>query len=315
MKELKQFIKESLLDDVDTASKGIDKAIIKRIEDWAKSNIIIWKELKDKSGVRVDPETGEILLPKSSKIFIKCPVIAGATFSTDNKPGELHLSKPTESDLIAICGKIDRKHEYNLILIDMMFDKFPSELDKMSGELTISTPNDSVKNIDFNNINLNLRWLDMIFPSFGPGINVSGIRNVNIVPKKKIREKMRIQNAILKDNFGTINISSAGMKSDAKFDLVNVHGAPDALKNLKYAECLRLKDCSEFDLSKCDCDNLELWGVNDSFNYDFLPKKLKYLHIKTVGYSGDLDSKLNDIKNKIKSTVDELIVDGIKVKI
>ena len=284
---LRESIKESIMDGMNGIAKAQDKATIQGIKNWVKSNVS-----KDKGRIKIDSKTGEITLPDASYINIKCPVVEGASFASFD-PYSVWLTNPTESDLATICGNIDRKNEYSLRLQYIELTSFPKELDGMSGELVIDTFR---KDIDFNDVNLNLQKLNLD----GANVTVSGTKNINLISKRDYNF-FHMENVTLKDDFGTIDVPGTDIT------LKNVHGKKTVFKNLKHAESLTIINCSEFDLSKCDCKYLTLEGVDESFDYGLLPKQIEYLRIET---SEDYDSFDLD---KIKSKVNGLQINGAAV--
>ena len=128
-------------------SKKQDKAFIQEVKNWVKSNV--WK---GSGRIKIDAKTGEVTLPSNTDIRITCPVMNGITFNSF-EPWTIYMEKATESDIIAVCKNIDKKHEYYLKLRYAELSKFPKELDGMSGAIEI----DVLKNnIDFNDVKLNL---------------------------------------------------------------------------------------------------------------------------------------------------------------
>lgn len=288
MISLAEYIKESLLDKMGDLAKAQDKAIIQEIKNWVKTNI-----RKGSGRIKIDSKTGAITLPSNTNIDIQCPV-ANNVYFEEFEPGNMWVSNATEEDIATICRKIDKKHEYTLRLQYLKAQSLPKELDGMRGELTI----DEIRqDLDFNNINLYLS--NFSIEGEGRNIKVVGTKNINIISKNY--DYLTISGVSMMDDFGVIY----GPK--AELSLNRVRGKKTLLHNLKNINKLTLKDCSEFDLSKCNCNYLYLWGIDDSFNYDFLPKKLNTLNIKTTEEYGSFDL------SKIKSKVEKLIINDSQV--
>lgn len=287
MISLEKYIKESLLDKMGDLAKAQDKAIIQEIKNWVKTNI-----RKGSGRIKIDSKTGAVTLPSNTSINIHCP-IANNVYFEEFEPESMWLFDATEEDLAAICGKIDKKHEYGLRLQYLEAKTFPEELDGMSGELSIDTIR---HDLDFNDINLHLSS----FCIEGRDIKVAGTKNINIISSGNY-DYFTISGVTMMDDLGVID----GPKS--KLFLNKVRGKKTLLCNLKSINTLTLEDCSEFDLSKCDCNYLYLWGIDDSFNYDFLPKKLNTLNIRTTEEYSSFDL------SKIKSKVENLIINDSQV--
>lgn len=285
MKKLKQYLKESLLDNEKDLINRVDKAFIQEVKNWVKTNVS-----KDKGRIKVDPKTGEITLPSNTYVNIKCPVVRGATFAAF-EPNNIWLTDATETDIASICKNIDKKHEYSLRSQYMKASRLPEELDGMSGELII----DKIRhNLDFNNISLTLSKFYIECNG-----KVSGTKNVNLI--SKFNNYFNIDDAKMEDDLGVIDAPKG------EFTLRRVRGKKSLLGGLKNIKSLTLDKCSEFDLSKCNCEYLRLEGIDDSFNYNLLPKQLKSLIIETSEDYSSFDL------SKIKSKVEFLKINGSQV--
>jgi hypothetical protein len=285
MLSLKEYVKESLLDSPNKIIKKQDKAFIQEVKNWVKTNVS-----KGSGRIKVDPKTGEITLPSNTYVNIKCPVVKGATFAAF-EPNNIWLTGATETDIASICKNIDKKHEYSLRSQYMEASRLPEELDGMSGELMIEKIRHK---LDFNNINLTLSKFYIECNG-----KVSGTKNINLISKHN--NYFYINDAIMEDDLGVIDAPKG------EFVLRRVRGKKSLLSGLKNIMSLTLDKCSEFDLSKCNCEYLRLEGIDDSFNYDLLPKKLESLVIETSEDYSSFDL------SKIKSKVEFLKINGAQV--
>ena len=286
MKNLREYIEESLLDKMSDLAKAQDKAIIQEIKNWVKTNV-----RKGSGRIKIDSKTGVVTLPSNTSVNIQCPIASNVSFE-EFEPESMWISSATEEDIATICKNIDKKHAYTLRLQYLEAQTLPKELDGMCGGLTIGIIR---HDLDFNDLNLHLSN----FGIEGSNIKVTGTKNVNIISKNY--DYLTISGVSMMDDLGVID----GPKSD--LSLNKVRGKKTMLRNLKNINKLTLKDCSEFDLSKCNCNYLYLWGIDDSFNYDFLPKTLNTLNIKTTEAYDSFDL------SKIKSKVEKLIINDAQV--
>lgn len=288
MLDLKEYIKESLLDDFDTMSKKQDKAFIQEVKNWIKSNV--WK---GSGRIKIDAKTGEVTLPSNTDIRITCPVMNGITFNSF-EPWSIYMEKATESDLIAVCKNIDKKHEYYLKLRYAELSNFPKELDGMSGAIEI----DVLKNnIDFNDVKLNLCKLHID----AYNVNVSGTKNINIIESGYVHD-LSLDGVNMKDDLGIVDIPTGNIT------LRRITSKKTLLKGAKNTRNISIDNSSDIDLSKCSCEYLWLGGIDENYNYSFLPKKLDYLVINSTEDYHSFD--LNRIKSSIgKLTFNNAVVD------
>lgn len=287
MLDLKEYIKESLLDDFDTMSKKQDKAFIQEVKNWVKSNV--WK---GSGRIKIDAKTGEVTLPSNTDIRITCPVMNGITFNSF-EPCGIYMEKATESDIIAVCKNIDKKHEYYLELRYAELSNFPKELDGMSGAIEI----DVLKNnIDFNDVKLNLCKLHID----ARNVNVSGTKNINIIESGYVHD-LSLSGVNMKDDLGIVDIPNGNIT------LRRITSKKTLFKGAKKIRNISIDNSSDVDLSKCSCEYLMLSGIDENYDYSFLPKKIDNLIIKSAEdyHSFDL--------NKIKSNVGKLIFNNAVV--
>lgn len=284
MLDLKDYIKESLLDDFGTISKKQDKAFIQEVKNWIKSNV--WK---GSGRIKIDAKTGEVTLPSNTDIRITCPVMNNITFNSF-EPWSIYMEKATESDIIAVCKNIDKKHEYSLKLRYAELSNFPKELDGMSGAIEI----DVLKNnIDFNNVKLNLCKLHID----ARNVNVSGTKNINVIESGYVHE-LSLDGVNMKDDLGIIDIPTGSII------LRRITSKKTLLKDAKKTRNITIDNSSEINLSKCSCEYLMLSGIDENYDYSFLPKKLDNLIIKTTEDYSSFDL------SRIKSTVGSLQING-----
>ena len=287
MLSLKEYVKESLLDSIDEIAKKQDKAFIQEVKNWVKTNVS-----KQSGRIKIDSKTGEVTLPDTG-ISIKCPVLNGITFSAF-EPDRIWMTYSKEEDVAAVCKNIDKKHEYTLRLQYTEINQLPKELDGMSGELMIDIFR---QDIDFGNINLNLSRLHLD----GANVKLPGTKNVNIISKDS--DYSCIEGVTLSDDFGTIDAPKSS------FRLRKVKSKKPLLVGLKNIKELEINgcECPGLDLRKANCEYLRLEGIDESFDFDCLPKQLKSLVIKTSEDYNSFDL------SKIKTKVDYLSINGSTV--
>ena len=287
MLSLNEYIKESLLDDEDNVIKRADKSIIQEIKNWVKTNVS-----KLSGRIKINSKTGEVTLPDTA-INIKCPILNGITFAAF-EPTAVWMSYANEEDVAAVCKNIDKKHEYELRLQYTKLSQLPKELDGMSGELMIDV---FKQDIDFGNINLNLSKLNLE----GDNVKLSGTKNVNIISKDS--NYSTIDGVTLSDDFGTIDAPKSSLTLR---DVKSKKSLLSGLKNIKTLGIDRC-ECPGLDLNKANCEYLRLDDIDESFNFDCLPKKMTGLTLLTSEEYDEFDL------NKIKTKIDYLNINGSTV--